>query len=91
MYSRSFFFVVSCETISLTWAIIVPNSEAADMNRKMQKICRVDSIKISFRGFPNSSVIKATTRSPEDVAAISPDSSYIFRFFKFQISNVVTV
>jgi hypothetical protein len=48
IYSRSFFFVVSCETISLTWAIMVPKSEAADIKRKIQKTCAVNSIKRIF-------------------------------------------
>jgi hypothetical protein len=40
MLSRTFFFVVRLATISFTWAIIVPNRDAAQRKRKMQKICK---------------------------------------------------
>ena len=47
MFSKSFFLVVICDTMSFTWAMIVPKSEAAMRKRIIQKTCIKHTIKIT--------------------------------------------
>jgi hypothetical protein len=63
--SRSFFFVVKSATISLTCAIMVPNSEAAQRKRKVQKTWLQ---RFSYGRIIMQQKVHSQTLSPPDVA-----------------------